>query len=205
MRPVAKTKEKRSVDMQIMRDWVEPGSRVLDLGCGRGVLLDYLKNSRKAETVGVDLDASKIHSCVKRGLNAYLGDMTEFMQAFPDKHFDRVLCSRTVQELEDPTKIIQEALRVSKNVTMGFVNHAYWRNRVSMLTQGSKVVNEVYPESWWNSRLANPVSVNQFEAFCKAHGFKIERCVYLRGDWKREVKRFPNWFCGYAIYDLSAD
>ncbi|MCH6258777.1 methyltransferase domain-containing protein [Puniceicoccaceae bacterium K14] len=201
---MAKTKEKRSVDMQIMRDWVEPGARVLDLGCGRGVLLEYLKNSRKAETIGVDLDPNKIHACIKRGVNAYLGDMTEFMEAFPDKHFDRVLCSRTVQELGNPTKIIREALRVSKNVTVGFVNYAYWRNRISMLTQGSKVVNEVYPDAWWDSRPANPVSVNQFEAFCEAQGFVIERSVYLRGDWKREAKRVPNWFCGYAIYDLSA-
>lgn len=190
--------------MQIMRDWVEPKSRVLDLGCGRGVLLDFLKNSRKAEVVGVDLDPSKIHSCVKRGLNAYLGDMMEFMQAFPDKHFDRVLCSRTVQELDDPTMVIKEALRVSKNVTMGFVNHGYWRNRMSMLASGTKVRNEVYPEAWWDSRLSNPVSVNQFEAFCAEHGFEIERSVYLRGNWKREAKRFPNWFCGYAIYDLAS-
>ncbi len=200
---VTKSKEKRSVDMQIMRDWVAPKSRVLDLGCGRGVLMEFLSQSRGVETVGVDLDPVKVGACVKRGLNAYLGDMMEFMSSFPDGHFDRVICSRTLQELEEPATVIKEALRVSKNLTIGFVNYGYWRNRISMLVHGRRVMNEVYSRNWWESRPANPLCVNQFEAFCAQFDIAIERRVYLRGDWKRLVRRFPNWLCGYAIYDLA--
>ena len=201
---MAKTKEKRSVDMQIMRDWVEPGSRVLDLGCGRGVLLEYLKQTRKTEGVGVDLDAAKIQACVKRGLSGYLGDMMEFMRAFPDRHFDRVICSRTLQELDNPSEVMEEALRVSKKLTIGFVNFGYWKNRISMLSKGRRVVNDVYPGKWEQSRRSNPLSVRQFEGFCSEKGFQIDRRVFLRGDWKKEVKVSPNWFCGYAIYDLAS-
>ena len=90
--------EKRTVDMQIIGDWVEPNTRVLDLGCGRGVLLDYLTQTKQVSGIGVDLDFAKISACVSRGLNAYQGDMTQFLREFPEKHFDRVICSRTVQE-----------------------------------------------------------------------------------------------------------
>lgn len=189
--------------MQIMRDWVEPGSRILDLGCGRGVLLEFLSQARDVETVGVDLDADKIGSCIKRGLNAYLGDMMDFMGTFQDGHFDRVVCSRTLQELGAPAEVIMEALRVSKNLTIGFVNYGYWRNRLSMLFNGHRVMNEVYAKDWWESRPSNPLCVNQFEGFCERFDIVVERKVYLRGDWKSVSKWTPNWFCGYAIYDLA--
>jgi len=190
--------------MQIMRDWVDPGSRVLDLGCGRGVLLEYLKQTRQTEGVGVDLSPEKIRDCVKRGLSAYLGDMMDFMGSFPDNHFDRVICSRTLQELDSPAKVIREALRVSQNLTIGFVNFAYWKNRISMLLHGRRLENEVYPTNWADSRRGNPLSVRQFESYCKDQKIHIARKVFLRGDWKSETTLAPNWLCGYAIYDLSS-
>ena len=199
-----KAKDKRSVDMQIMRDWVDPGSRVLDLGCGRGVLLEYLKQTRDVDSVGVDLNFGKIRACVKRGISAYLGDMMDFMKVFPDKHFDRVICSRTLQELDKPSVVVNEALRVSKYLTVGFVNFAYWKNRFSMLLKGHRLENEVYPTSWEESRPGNPLSVRQFETYCADNGIEIARKVYLGGDWKRETTKLPNWLCGYAIYDLKA-
>lgn len=189
--------------MEIMADWVEPGSRVLDLGCGRGVLLAYLKRDRGARVVGVDLNPEKTRACIRRGLNVYQGDMMEFMRAFPDRHFDRVICSRTLQELEEPARMLEEALRVASNLTIGFVNYGYWRNRLSMLVHGERVRNEVYPTDWMWSRPINPLSVRQFEAFCEGEGILIERRVYLRGDWRRQTRRLPNWNCGYALYDLG--
>ena len=201
---MVKTKEKRTVDMQVMRDWVEPKSRVLDLGCGRGVLLDYLKQRLDIEAVGVDLSQEKISSAIKRGLSAYLGDMMEFMKAFPDQHFDRVICSRTLQELDNPTEVLREALRVSRHITIGFVNFAYWRNRLSMLLKGHRVVNEVYPTAWSESRPANPLSVNQFESFCANNRIEVVRHVFFRGNWKNQATFLPNLLCGYAIYELTS-
>ncbi len=111
---MSKLSVKRTVDMQIIGDWVEPRSRVLDLGCGRGVLLEYLVQTKQVFAVGVDMDFTKITSCVKRGIIAYQGDMMEYMRAFPDGHFDRVICSRTLEELQKPEAVITEALRVGK-------------------------------------------------------------------------------------------
>ena len=170
---------KRTVDMQIIGDWVEPGTRVLDLGCGSGVLLDYLMQTKQVSGIGVDLEFAKITACVRRGLAAYQGDMTSFMRSFPDKHFGRVICSRTVHELADPTAVIDEALRVGRFVTVGFVNHGFWKNRVNALLQGRKIKNEVYTTEWFESRPANPVSVADFEHFCTAKGIRIARRAHV--------------------------
>jgi methionine biosynthesis protein MetW len=195
--------EKRTVDMRIIGDWVEPNTRVLDLGCGKGALLDYLVQTKKVSGVGVDLDFSKISACVRRGLSAYQGDMTSFMHAFPEKHFDRVICSRTVHELADPTTVILEALRVGRFVTVGFVNHGFWKNRINTLVQGRKIRNEVYTTEWFESRPANPVTVADFENFCAVKGIKIVRREHLSGNWHNRCRTLPNLFAGYALYDLA--
>jgi len=194
---------KRTVDMQIIAEWVDPRSRVLDLGCGRGVLLDYLKQTKDIFPVGVDLDFDKISACVRRGLTAYQGDMAGFMQAFPAGHFDRVIFSRTLEELYSPGAVITEALRVGRAVTVGFVNHGYWKNRADALLRGRKPLNPVYTTEWFESRPTNPVSIADFEHFCASQGIRIARRAHLRGDWKTPCRLAPNLLAGYALYDLT--
>jgi methionine biosynthesis protein MetW len=194
---------KRTVDMEIIGDWVEPNTRVLDLGCGRGALLDYLVQKKRVSAVGVDLDFQKIAACVRRGLAAYQGDMTTFLRAFPEKHFDRVICSRTVQELADPTTVILEALRAGRALTVGFVNHGFWKNRINTLVQGRKIRNEVYTTEWFESRPANPVTIADFEHFCAVKGIRIARRVHLSGNWHKPCRALPNLLAGYALYDLA--
>ena len=194
---------KRTVDMEIIADWVEPNTRVLDLGCGEGALLDFLVQQKKISAVGVDLDFNKITACVRRGLAAYQGDLTEFLRAFPDGHFDRVICSRTVHELSNPTEVIFEALRVGRTLTVGFVNHGFWKNRVNALFQGRKIRNEVYTTEWFESRPANPVSVADFEHFCEAKGIRIARRAHLAGNWRTPCRTLPNLLAGFALSDLA--
>lgn len=198
-----RTSVKRTVDMQIIADWVEPRSRVLDLGCGRGVLLESLVQTKDVHAIGVDLDVDKISACIRRGITAYQGDMMEFMRAFPAGHFDRIICSRTLEEVPDPAAVIQEALRVSRAVTVGFVNHGFWKNRLHSLVQGRKPQNAVYTTSWHESRPANPATIADFEAYCTSAGIKILRRALLRGDWKSPCTFRPNLFAGYALYDLT--
>jgi methionine biosynthesis protein MetW len=194
---------KRTVDMQIIADWVEPRSRVLDLGCGRGVLLDFLTQSKDAFAVGVDLDFDKIAACVRLGALAYQGDMLEFMRAFPEKHFDRVICSRTLEELPNPAAVIAEALRVGRALTVGFVNYGFWKNRVTTLLRGRKPRNAVYTTEWFESRPSNPASITDFEHFCAVKKIHITRHVHLSGDWKTSCHFRPNFLAGYALYDLT--
>lgn len=195
--------DKRTVDMRVIGDWVEPRSRVLDLGCGRGVLLEYLVHSRQVFAVGVDYDPEKIAGCVRRGLTAYQGDLEEFLREFPAGHFDLVVCSRTLEELARPRDVLREALRVGRSLVVGFVNHGFWKNRLAALRHGGKPRNEVYPHAWAESRPANPVTVAEFEAFCASEGLSIRRKVLLQGDWKAPCTVWPNLLAGYAVYELE--
>lgn len=198
-----KTAVKRTVDMQIIADWVEPKSRVLDLGCGRGVLLEMLVQTKEIFGVGVDLQFEKISACIRRGITAYQGDMMAFMRSFPDHHFDRVICSRTLEEVSSPAAIIDEALRVARSVTVGFVNHGYWKNRTAALWQGRKPRNAVYTTEWFESRPSNPATIADFEHFLAEKNLRAERRALLRGDWKTPCRFRPNLFAGYALYDLA--
>ena len=200
---MSKLVEKRTVDMRVIGEWVEPQSRVLDLGCGRGELMDYLVQAKQVSATGVDLDFERISACVRRGLSAYQGDMTAFMRAFPDGHFGRVICSRTVHELDDPAGVILEALRVGSSLTVGFVNHAFWRNRVGALFRGRKLRNPVYTTAWHESRPANPLSIADFEDFCREKRIRVARRAHLLGDWRTPCPVLPNLLAGYALYDLA--
>ena len=202
---MSKHVEKRTVDMQVIGEWVEPQSRVLDLGCGRGELMAYLVQAKQVSAIGVDLDFARISACVSRGLSAYQGDMTEFMKAFPDRFFDRIICSRTVHELHDPAGVVLEALRVGSTVTVGFVNHGFWKNRVDALFRGRKVRNAVYTTAWHESRPANPLSIADFEDFCREKKIRVSRRAHLLGDWRTPCPAMPNLFAGYALYDLARE
>ena len=195
--------DKRTVDMQTIADWVEPRSRVLDLGCGRGVLLESLVQSKEVHAVGVDHDVTKIAACIRRGITAYQGDMMDFMRGFADGHFSRVICSRTLEEVGDPAAVINEALRVARAVAVGFVNHGYWKNRRDTFFLGRKPRNEVYTTGWHESRPSNPLTISDFEHFCAVKKIHIARRAFFRGNWKTPCRFMPNLFAGYALYDLT--
>ncbi|MCC5839981.1 MAG: methyltransferase domain-containing protein [Opitutales bacterium] len=194
---------KRETDLQIISTWVEEGQRVLDLGCGRGVLLEHLAQSKAVYGVGVDLDLGKAQACIRRGVNVYQGDALSLMKIYPDRAFDWVILSRTVQELEAPRAVFDEALRVGCRVAVGFVNFGYWKNRLSLLWRGALPRNEVFPLHWEEGSSGNSVAVRTFESFCERNGIRMERTVYLRGDWQRRCRFGAGFRAGYALYALS--
>lgn len=198
-----KLPDKRTVEMRVIGDWVEPGSRVLDLGCGRGVLLEYLVQTKQVVAVGVDYDLAKVTAGIKRGLTVYQGDLEAFLAAFPDGHFDRVVCSRTLEELAGPARVIHEALRVGRCLTVGFVNHGFWKNRLSSALHGRKPRNEVYHASWAESRPGNPVTVSDFEDFCAESELAVRRKALLSGNWRTPCRVWPNLLAGYAVYEIA--
>ncbi len=200
MHPVNK---KREVDFQIIARWVRERDRVLDLGCGRGLLLEYLKQTKAIYGVGVDIDFDRILACVKRGVPAYHGDVGGVLAGFPDNAFDRIILSRSVDLLDAPDAILKESLRVGRAVTVGFINYGFWKNRLSYFLQGRRVRNEVFSQKWQHSIRSNPFSINEFEDFCDGLGIEICDRVYLSGNWQSPCHFAPNWMSGYALYNLS--
>ena len=187
----------------IISNWIESGDRVLDLGCGRGILLEHLQRRKGCRVIGVDSSFSKIVSCVKRGVSSYHGSIKDTLCEFPDKHFDWVVCSRTLQELEQPKEVIMQALRVGKRVAIGFVNSGYWLNRVAMFRYGRRVRNEVNPHLWQDNHPSNPLTVGDFKEFCQDNGITLARSEYLSGDWRSHCKFLPNLFSGYVLMEIN--
>lgn len=195
---------KRETDLQIISGWIGLGQRVLDIGCGRGILLEHLIQTAQARGLGVDTDLAKVQACVKRGVPVYHGDADVLMREFPDGFFDWVILSRMVQELVHPAETIQQALRVSRNVAVGFVNQGYWLNRWHTLLTGSRPTNEVFPLSWEQGSPYNPVTVQGFREFTRRNGIPVADALFLRGDWRTPVRILPNLTAGYALYHLRS-
>ena len=194
---------KRQVDLQIITDWIDPDSRILDLGCGRGIFLEHLKNSKNVRGIGVDIDFNKTLACIQRGLTVYQGTIETVIGTFPNNFFDWVLCSRTLEELDRPAFIIEEALRVGHRMAVGFVNYGFWVNRLSILRRGYRATNDVYPHAWSQSRPFNPLAIDEFEHFCAENRLYIERKAYLKGDWQTPCTVLPNLRSGYALYAIT--
>lgn len=194
---------KRETDLQIISGWIGEGARVLDAGCGRGILLEHLAKSRRIYGLGVDISPAKVASCVKRGVNVYQGDAQRLLGEFADNSFDWVILSRTLDEVGRPAEILGESLRVGRRVAVGFVNHGYWLNRWSLLATGVRTCNEVFPSPWEEATPSNPVSIAAFEAYCARASVRIDGVVHLRGDWRRPCRWWPAIRAGYAVYSVS--
>lgn len=195
---------KRETDLQIISTWIGEGERVLDVGCGRGLFLEHLIRTRASRVLGIDNSLEKVLACVRRGVPVYHGEAEACLAEFPDRHFNWVVLSRTVQELPQPGARIRDALRVAENLAIGFVNHGYWLNRWHALRQGSLPRNEVFPLLWEDNRATNPVTIKGFEAFAQRSGLEIANAVYLKGNWRTPTRFLPNLTAGYALYHLKA-
>jgi homoserine O-acetyltransferase len=199
---------KKEADFKVIDHWVKPEESVLDLGCGRGMLLEYLRDSKRVRGLGVDYDTAKATSCIARDVAVYQEDIRRALKNLENDSFDWVIFSRMIEELPEPGSVILEALRVGKRVALSFVNYGYWRNRIHFLGKGMRIKNDVYPDNWEKSDLRNHFSISEFENFCKhrqrgSHSFEIGRKVYHQGDWVKTCSLFPNLRAGLAIYELT--
>lgn len=194
---------KRSTDLQILSGWIEDGARVLDLGCGRGIFLEHLQRAKGCTVMGVDNSQKKVLGCVKRGVPVYQGDIDVALEQYDAGHFDWVVCSRTLQELDNPERMLEHATRVGRKVAVGFINMGFWLNRWHFLLHGNRIHNEVFPDPWYYSRPIQPVSIQAFRDFCKKKGIGVMREANLAGDWKSPVRYLANYRAGYALFELS--
>ena len=198
---------KKEADFKVIDDWVNPNESVLDLGCGRGILLEYLREEKQVFGLGVDHDLNKATSCVARGVPVCQDDISKVLSNLKENSFDWVVFSRMVEELDHPGEVILEALRVGKRVAVSFVNYAYWKNRFKFLHSGIRIRNDVYPDPWETSEVKNYFSIRDFELFCKQvnmyeEKFSVGRKVFHRGDWMKTCSFVPNLRAGLAIYEL---
>ncbi|MCU0918418.1 MAG: homoserine O-acetyltransferase [Planctomycetes bacterium] len=191
------------VDYELIGSLIEPGSTVLDVGCGDGELLAKLTADRRIQGKGIELDQDLVLGCVGRGIAIIQRDVERGLASYGDKSFDYVILSQTVQTIKDPERVFRELLRVGRKVIVSFPNFAHWRCRLQLLLTGKAPVTRQLPFRWYNSPNIHCLSLRDFEELCHKLGVAIERRVPLVKTSASPVRFGPNLFAEQVIYVTS--
>lgn len=188
-------------DFSVIGEIIQPGSRVLDLGCGEGALLAWLVENKQVMARGVEIEAAQVRKAIARGVSAYQGDIDEGLADYPDKAFDYVILSQTLQETRSPLQVLKEMLRVGRRAIVSFPNFGHWSVRQAMLFTGQAPKTRLFPYDWYNSPNIHFLSINDFEDLCRESSFPIEKRYFLSGS--KRVTMMPNLLAQTAVFLLG--
>jgi methionine biosynthesis protein MetW len=188
-------------DYAIIGEIVEPDTRVLDLGCGEGELLEWLAVNKRVEGRGVEISSAKVQRAITRGVSVYQGDIDEGLADYPSQAFDYVILSQTLQETRHPRAVLREMLRVGRRVIVAFPNFGHWRVRLSMLMSGRAPRTALFPYEWYASPNIHFLTVQDFEELAAIEGLAVERRYFLAGH--RKVSTLPNLMAEVAVFLVS--
>jgi len=184
-------------DFRAIASWIRPDSTVLDLGCGDGLLLKYLKQTRNARGYGIDIADANVLACVKNGANVIQSDLERGLAGFDAGSFDCVILSQTLQAVRHTEQILLEMLRVGREAIVSFPNFGRWDVRLQ-IALGRMPVSPELPYEWYNTPNVHLFTIADFESFCSGHGIRIlERVALNRG---RPVRTLANFFGSLAVY-----
>lgn len=202
--PSVKEAERLRADLSIISQWIKADSKVLDLGCGDGTLLEYLRDQRNVQGYGLEISPLNIEACVEKDLNVIQANLNNGLKAyFSENRFDYVIMSQTLQATEQPDLLIEEMLRVGREGIVTFPNMAHWSARLQLGLQGNMPVTKNLPNQWFNTPNVHLCTLNDFEVLCKKHNIEIlQRTVvdhsHKQGSWLMNL--FPNLLGEIAIY-----
>ncbi len=190
----------RRPDLDAIARWVQPGARVLDLGCGDGSLLRHLTDTRGASGYGVDISDDNVLACVANGVNVIQSDLEAGLSGFESGSFDYVILSQTLQAMKHTERLLKDMLRVGREGIVSFPNFGYWRVRAQLLA-GRMPVSPELPFQWYDTPNIHLFTIADFETFCRGHGVRIlERLVMTGGE---PVQTAPNLLGALAFYRLD--
>lgn len=189
-------------DLAIISQWITPGARVLDLGCGDGTLLRHLRETRDVTGYGLEIDPDNIAACIRNGVNVLQTDLDAGLSDFDPGSFDYVLMTQTLQAVNYPHKLIEEMLRVGRQGIVTFPNFGYWRLRLHLTLLGRMPMSGALPHTWYNTPNIHLCTLKDFEALCKSKGIEVlQRHVLDHTHHHRSLSRLlPNLLGEVAMY-----
>ena len=197
----------RREDFRAILRMVKPGARVLDIGCGEGVLLDMLARENNVEGRGLEISPANVSLCLARGLAVVQGDADHDLADFPNGAFDYAVLSQTLQTVRHPRQVLSELLRIAERAIVSFPNFGHWRVRWELLTRGRMPMTGALPLAWWETENIHLCTLRDFTTLCESLDLKIEACAALaEGQPARAIdpqRPIENWRAESALFLLS--
>ncbi|MFT5446885.1 MAG: methionine biosynthesis protein MetW [Gammaproteobacteria bacterium] len=185
-------------------DWVSPGARILDLGCGDGTLLAHLRDVHRISGYGLEIDIDNIVKCMAKGVNAIQADLDQGLADFHDLSFDTVILLQTLQAVRFPGNLLREMLRVGHEGVVTFPNFGHWSARVQLAFGGRMPVTKTLPSQWYDSTNLHLFTLKDFETLCRDEGIEVVQRVLLSADGHESTlsRAWPTLFTEVAVYRL---
>ena len=185
-------------DYAIIGELIQPGSRVLDLGCGEGELLAWLAANKDVQARGIELDGTRVRKAIARGVSVFHGDLLEALADYSDGAFDYVILSQTLQETREPLRVLREMLRCGCRAVVAFPNFGHWRVRLAHLFTGRAPRTKLFPHEWYDSPNIHFLTVTDFQMLAAQEGWSVERQIFLSG--QHRVLLLPNLLAETAVF-----
>ena len=191
-------------EFKVISDLIEEKSIALDIGCGDGDLMEYLLQNKTKDIRGLEISKEKVQNCLSKGLTVIEGDAENDLKQFPDKSFDYVILSQTLQAFLNPENVINELLRVGKRAIVTIPNFGHWKVRIDLLTKGTMPITKNLPNEWFNTPNLHMCTILDFYNFCKKRNIKIFRSLSLNREKISDISqlnlKFKNLISELGIF-----
>jgi methionine biosynthesis protein MetW len=175
------------LEFKIIANLIKKNTRVLDVGCGDGTLMEFLKYNSKIDIRGIEISKSNVQKCIGKGLIVIEGDAEKDLSQFPDGSFDFVILSQTLQAFLNPEKVISELLRVGKKAIVTIPNFGYWKVRLHLLTKGTMPITRTLPDEWYNTPNLHMCTIKDFFNFCENRKINLYKSIALQNLKSSEI------------------
>jgi methionine biosynthesis protein MetW len=194
-------------DLKHIASLIEKNSHIMEIGCGDGLLLEYLTKNKNIDGRGIELSQKGVSRCVKSGLSVIQGDADEDLQYYPDLCFDYAVSSQVIQATKNPKDVIQQMMRIANKCIIAIPNFGYWYNRYHLTIKGRMPVSKTLSYQWYDTPNIHFSTIKDFEILCKELGYKIEKKIYLQPSGEVASSpwalAFPNFFSEKCVFMIA--
>lgn len=187
-------------EFKIISDLIEKNTRVLDVGCGDGILMEYLRYNKEIDIRGIEISKDNVQKCLSKGLTVIEGDAEKDLLQFPDSSFDFVILSQTLQAFLNPEIVIKELLRVGKKAIVTIPNFGFWKVRLHLLIKGTMPITKNLPDEWYNTPNLHMCTIKDFYNFCENRRIKLDNSLALHNEKISSINKL-----NLNIKNLSAE